>query len=65
MKLCNRMECNPLYRQLEAPLALALGVVAAGTYLVTTDTLANQLVVAGYYLGISPERLAQFYRDRI
>ena len=27
-------------------------------------TLINQLVIAGYYMGISPERLSHFYRSR-
>ena len=27
-------------------------------------TLINQLIIAGYYLGFSPARLAQFYRSR-
>ena len=27
-------------------------------------TWINQLVILGYYLGISPEKLAQFYRQQ-
>lgn len=27
-------------------------------------TLINQLMIAGYYLGISPDKLGQFYRNR-
>jgi hypothetical protein len=27
-------------------------------------TLINQLMIAGYYLGISPTKLSQFYRSR-
>ena len=27
-------------------------------------TIINQLVIAGYYLGVSPAKLSKFYRDR-
>jgi hypothetical protein len=27
-------------------------------------TLINQLMIAGYYLGISPAKLSKFYRSR-
>jgi len=31
---------------------------------VAKTTLINQLIIAGYYLGISPAKLSKFYRDQ-
>ncbi|MEL6493860.1 MAG: TIGR04283 family arsenosugar biosynthesis glycosyltransferase [Cyanobacteria bacterium J06623_7] len=56
--------------------ARRMGKIAIAPAVVTTSgrrwqklgvwqtTLINQLVIAGYYLGISPVKLSSFYRDR-